>query len=72
VFALLATEVPIERRSATLNLVYLPLYLAGIAGPAAGALVVGAGLGAVFNAAAAVVWAGAFFAWASMDRRPRP
>ena len=72
VFALLATEVPVERRSATLNLVYLPLYLAGIAGPAAGALVVGAGLGAVFNAAAAVVWAGAFFAWASMDRRPRP
>jgi DHA1 family multidrug resistance protein-like MFS transporter len=35
VFGLLATEVPPERRSATLNLVYLPLYLAGIVGPGA-------------------------------------
>jgi MFS family permease len=34
VFGLLATEVPSERRSATLNLVYLPLYAAGIVGPA--------------------------------------
>jgi MFS family permease len=37
VFSLLATEVPAERRSATLNLVYLPLYAAGIVGPAMGA-----------------------------------
>jgi DHA1 family multidrug resistance protein-like MFS transporter len=37
VFGLLATEVPAERRSATLNLVYLPLYAAGITGPAIGA-----------------------------------
>ena len=37
VFSLLATEVPAERRSATLNLVYLPLYAAGIIGPALGA-----------------------------------
>ena len=37
VFSLLATEVPPERRSATLNLVYLPLYIAGIVGPALGA-----------------------------------
>jgi DHA1 family multidrug resistance protein-like MFS transporter len=37
VFGLLATEVPPERRSATLNLVYLPLYAAGIVGPAIGA-----------------------------------
>ena len=36
VFSLLATEVPPERRSATLNLVYLPLYVAGIIGPAMG------------------------------------
>ena len=35
VFGLLATEVPAERRSQTLNLVYLPLYAAGIIGPAA-------------------------------------
>lgn len=59
VFGLLAVEVPPERRSATLNLVYLPLYLAGIVGPALGALVVTAGLQAVFYAAAVVVWTGA-------------
>lgn len=39
VFAMLATEVPPERRSATLNLVYLPLYVAGVIGPATGGLV---------------------------------
>ena len=45
VFGLVATEVPSERRSATLNLVYLPLYAAGIIGPALGAIVVsGVGL----------------------------
>lgn len=40
VFGLLATEVPAERRSTTLNLVYLPLYAAGIIGPAMGAAVI--------------------------------
>jgi MFS family permease len=40
VFGLLATEVPADRRSTTLNLVYLPLYAAGIIGPALGAGVV--------------------------------
>lgn len=72
VFAMLSTEIPADRRSATLNLVYLPLYLAGIGGPAVGALVVGAGLGAVFYAAAGVLAAGAFFAWSSMAPRARP
>ncbi len=63
VFSLLATEVPPERRSATLNLVYLPLYVAGIIGPItagivapvtgpAGPFVLGA---MVFFVAAAVV-----------------
>ena len=42
VFGLLATEVPPERRSTTLNLVYLPLYGAGIVGPAIGAVVASA------------------------------
>ena len=61
VFGLLATEVPAERRSATLNLVYLPLYIAGIVGPATGALVVGAaGLGGPFLLGAAVFVLGAF------------
>lgn len=39
VFSLLATEVPPERRSQTLNLVYLPLYAAGIIGPLVGGAV---------------------------------
>jgi hypothetical protein len=48
VFGLLATEVPPERRSTTLNLVYLPLYAAGIVGPAIGGVVVQAGVAAPF------------------------
>jgi MFS family permease len=39
IFSLLATEVPVERRSQTLNLVYLPLYGAGILGPLLGGAV---------------------------------
>ena len=61
VFSLLATEVAPALRSTTLNLVYLPLYAAGIIGPAAGALVTGVGgatapfaLGAVVLAVSAV------------------
>jgi MFS family permease len=60
VFGLLATEVPSERRSATLNLVYLPLYAAGIIGPATGAIVVSAiGLPGPFLLGAAVFLVGA-------------
>ncbi len=59
VFSLLALEVPAERRSATLNLVYLPLYAAGIIGPIVGAIVVGAGLWAPFWLGAAIYLAGA-------------
>ncbi len=59
VFGLLATEVPAERRSATLNLVYLPLYAAGIVGPTLGAIVVNVGLWAPFWAGAAIYLAGA-------------
>src|ERR1035437_9030366 len=55
VAGLLATETPPERRSATLNLIYLPLYIGGIARPAPGAGVVTLGLRAVFFAAAGVV-----------------
>ena len=55
VSGLLATEVAAERRSATLNLIYLPLYIGGIAGPAIGASVVTAGLRSVFFVAAAVL-----------------
>lgn len=60
VFGLLATEVPADRRSATLNLVYLPLYTAGIIGPATGAVVVATGgLAAPFLTGAGVFLLGA-------------
>ena len=55
VSGILAVDVPAERRSATLNLIFLPLYLGGIAGPALGSTVVGAGLRAVFYLAAVVL-----------------
>jgi MFS family permease len=60
VFGLLAIDVPPERRSATLNLVYLPLYAAGIVGPAVGAAVVSVtGLTGPFLVAAAIFIVGA-------------
>jgi MFS family permease len=60
VFGLLAMDVPAERRSATLNLVYLPLYAAGIVGPAVGAgVVVATGLSGPFVLAAAIFIIGA-------------
>lgn len=60
VFSLLATTVPAERRSATLNLVYLPLYAAGVVGPAAGAAVAAmAGVAGPFWLGAGVFLAGA-------------
>jgi MFS family permease len=60
VFGLLATEIPPERRSTTLNLVYLPLYAAGIIGPAAGSLVAGSvGASGPFLVGAAVFALGA-------------
>jgi DHA1 family multidrug resistance protein-like MFS transporter len=59
VFGLLATEVPADRRSATLNLVYLPLYTAGIVGPTVGAVVASrTGLAGPFVLGAAVLVAG--------------
>jgi DHA1 family multidrug resistance protein-like MFS transporter len=60
VFSLLATEVPAERRSQTLNLVYLPLYAAGIVGPAVGGTIAGiTGPSGPFWAASIVFLAGA-------------
>jgi MFS family permease len=55
VSGLVATETPPDRRSATLNLIYLPLYVGGIAGPAIGAVAVTAGVSMVFFVAAAFV-----------------
>jgi DHA1 family multidrug resistance protein-like MFS transporter len=70
VFGLLAVEVPAERRSATLNLVYLPLYAAGIVGPATGAVVAtAAGVSGPFIAAGIVLVLGAI---AILLRRSKP
>jgi MFS family permease len=59
VFALLATEVSPERRSQTLNLVYLPLYLGGIVGPVLASAVVGYAIAVPFLLGAAVYLVGA-------------
>jgi DHA1 family multidrug resistance protein-like MFS transporter len=59
VLGLLATEVPAERRSQTLNLVYLPLYAAGIVGPALGSVVVRVGLSVPFFLGAGIFVVGA-------------
>jgi MFS transporter, DHA1 family, multidrug resistance protein len=70
VMALLATEVAPERRSATLNLVYLPLYIAGIVGPALGSgLATVAGPAGPFLAGAAVFLGGALVVGARGGRR---
>ena len=50
VIAQLAVDLPDDRRSATLNLVYVPLYLGGILGGVLGALLVQGGLGLVMTA----------------------
>jgi DHA1 family multidrug resistance protein-like MFS transporter len=73
VFGLLAIDVPPERRSATLNLVYLPLYAAGIVGPAVGAVVVSVtGLAGPFVAAAAIFIGGAVVIAARPSRERVP
>ncbi len=71
IFGLLATELPAERRSAALNLVYLPLYAAGIIGPAAGAVVASAsGVHGLFVVGSAVFLFGAVTIF--LRRAPAP
>ena len=72
VFGLLATEVPPERRSATLNLVYLPLYLAGIIGPGIGGVVVQAGLPAPFLVGGATLAVATVAVALRSSARPEP
>jgi len=71
VFGLLAMEVPADRRSATLNLVYLPLYAAGIIGPAVGAGVATAvGVDGPFVVGGAVFLVGAVAILVRRNRTP--
>lgn len=71
VFSMLSTEVPADRRSATLNLVYLPLYAAGVVGPTAGAAVASvAGSDGPFWLGAAVFFAGAIVVAVRVRARP--
>jgi predicted MFS family arabinose efflux permease len=71
VFSLLATEVPEDRRSQTLNLVYLPLYGAGIVGPLlGGAVSTVAGPAGPFWVAAAVFLLGAIAVASRVRARP--
>ena len=73
VFSLLATEVPAERRSQTLNLVYLPLYGAGIVGPLVGSAVSAvAGPTGPFWAGAAVFLVGAVVVALRVRTRAEP
>jgi len=72
VFGLLAVEVAPERRSATLNLVLLPLYLAGIVGPTIGAAAASVGgVPAPFYAAGVVFLAGGVVVIVSLRRAAR-
>ncbi|HLB12983.1 MAG TPA: MFS transporter [Dehalococcoidia bacterium] len=61
IFGLLALELPPDRASATLNLVYLPLYISGIVGPSIGALAVTAGVPTAFVLSGAVLGLGGLF-----------
>jgi MFS family permease len=71
VFSLLATEVPAARRSQTLNLVYLPLYAAGIIGPAVGGTLAAVfGTSAPFYAGAVVFLVGAVVVTLRVHPRP--
>ncbi|MBI2906351.1 MAG: MFS transporter [Chloroflexi bacterium] len=65
IFALVAVE---GRGSATLNLVYLPLYITGIIGPAISAIIVGWGLPVVFVTSGLLLSAGGLFAVARLVR----
>jgi hypothetical protein len=69
IFGLLSIEVAPERRGTTLNLVYLPLYLAGIIGPTLSSVIVGAGIDAPFRAAGAVLIVGGAHVALSLVRR---
>lgn len=63
VYALLATAVPEDRRTTTLNLAYVPLYVAGILGGSLGALLVRGGLNAVMLAGAVCALLAAFLTY---------
>jgi MFS family permease len=69
VFALLATLVPEERRTATLNLVYVPLYFAGLTGGTLGAFLVRRGLTSVLVASSLIMMAAGMVSLTRLRRR---
>jgi DHA1 family multidrug resistance protein-like MFS transporter len=72
VFGLLAMQVPPERRSATLNLVLFPLYVAGIIGPSlAAGFAATVGVPAVYPVAGAIMIASAVIV-SGLVRATRP
>jgi hypothetical protein len=72
VFGLLAMQVPPDRRSATLNLVLLPLYVAGIIGPSlAAGFAATVGVPAVYPVAGAIMIASAVIV-SGLVRATRP
>ena len=71
VSGVLAVEVPSDRRSATLNLIYLPLYFGGIVGPSIASVAYSSGIDTVYFVAAFVV-AGATLLALVFARRVAP
>ncbi len=67
VYSLIATEVPEERRSSTLNLAFIPLYAAGIIGPIIGAGLISFGFVTLMLVSAAFA-AGSLFIWYRLNQ----
>ena len=67
VYSLIATEVPEERRSSTLNLAFIPLYAAGIVGPIIGAGLIQFGFVTLMLVAAAFA-IGSLFIWYRLNQ----
>lgn len=71
IFGLLSIDIAPERRGTTLNLVYLPLYIAGIVGPTMGSVLVGSGIEVPFRVAGALLVVGGIRVALPLLRRSR-
>ena len=72
VFSLFATRIPQSHRSTAMNLVYLPLYLGGIIGPATASGLIHLGLFGPFAGAGLMFFAGFVLIMLTLVRQPRP